>query len=297
MQGRSTSTSGSTLFGRFLMRVTSSQRKFTRRRIPPICLPGCSRSEVYRLQGVTPYPFWMNYRWLDPLGRGYVGNNMVQSDRVDIVLCWVRLRFKKSSPRWKFVGREYKILLVEFFNSSEKIVRSLMKHGRNNSADTLIRVCRWTGLSTSGKEELSTAVFREHNWSQCFLRVRFVGGCRQAKRAVDSVLPLSVSVYVSEFIYDPNSEFWVSFSSWTPCLHKEGYCPLLLYFVLDWFNNLSLLFYLEDVSNCRTSLNSCVRAFFLLFACSCDWWLFFGIAVLCCWNSNRTIFRWRVVIN
>jgi len=39
MQERSTSTSGSTLFGRFLRRVTSSCRRFTRRRILPICLP------------------------------------------------------------------------------------------------------------------------------------------------------------------------------------------------------------------------------------------------------------------
>ena len=32
-------TSGTTLFGRFLMRVTSSCKRFTRRRIPLICLP------------------------------------------------------------------------------------------------------------------------------------------------------------------------------------------------------------------------------------------------------------------
>jgi len=38
MQGRSTLTSGSTLLGRFLMRVTSNYRKFTRRKIPLICL-------------------------------------------------------------------------------------------------------------------------------------------------------------------------------------------------------------------------------------------------------------------
>ena len=27
--------------------------------------------------------------------------------------------------------------------------------------------------------------------------------------------------------------------------------------------------------------------FLLLFACSCDWWLFSGVAVLRCWDSNR----------
>ena len=31
-----------------------------------------------------------------------------------MVLCCVQLRFKKSSPRWRIVGRECKILLEEF---------------------------------------------------------------------------------------------------------------------------------------------------------------------------------------
>ena len=86
----------------------------------------------------------MNYRWLDLLSRGYIGNCTDQPDRVDMVLYSVRLRFEKSSPRWRIMERERvcKILLIEFFNSLEKIVRSLMKRGGNSSADTLIRVCR-----------------------------------------------------------------------------------------------------------------------------------------------------------
>ena len=40
---------------------------------------------------------------------------MVQPIGVDMVLCCVRLRFEKSSPRWRIVGRKGKILLKEFF--------------------------------------------------------------------------------------------------------------------------------------------------------------------------------------
>ena len=43
-----------------------------------------------------------------------------------MVLCCVQLRFENSSPRRRIVGREYKILLAEFFNSSEKIAQSLV---------------------------------------------------------------------------------------------------------------------------------------------------------------------------
>ena len=39
MQGRNTSMSGSTLSGKFLMKVTSTYRTFTQERIPLICLP------------------------------------------------------------------------------------------------------------------------------------------------------------------------------------------------------------------------------------------------------------------
>jgi len=51
---RSTSTSGSTLFGRLLRKVTSSYRRFTQRRIRRYAYQDCSGSEVCILQGVTP---------------------------------------------------------------------------------------------------------------------------------------------------------------------------------------------------------------------------------------------------
>jgi len=38
--------------------------------------------------------------------------------RVDMLLCCVRLRFEKSSPMWRIVEREGKILLIKFFLSS-----------------------------------------------------------------------------------------------------------------------------------------------------------------------------------
>jgi len=44
---------------------------------------------------------------------------MVQRIGVDMVLCCVRLRYEKSSPRWRIMGREGKILLIEFLNSVE----------------------------------------------------------------------------------------------------------------------------------------------------------------------------------
>jgi len=45
-----------------------------------------------------------------------------------MVLCCVRLRFEKFSPMWIIVGREYKILMVEFFNSLEmRVQRSEFK--------------------------------------------------------------------------------------------------------------------------------------------------------------------------
>ena len=55
MQGRRLSMSGSILFGRLLMKV-SSYRKFTRKRIWLICYQSYSKSEVCTLQRVTPYP-------------------------------------------------------------------------------------------------------------------------------------------------------------------------------------------------------------------------------------------------
>ena len=111
--------------------------------------------------------------------------------------------------------------------------------------------------------------------------------CQQAPWTVDIIFLLGESEMISEFISDLNSEFLIFFSSGTPCLYKKGVFLLLLYLVLDWFNKSSLTFCLENVFNCLTSLNSCVLAFFLLFTCSCDLWLFSDIIVLYCWDSNK----------
>ena len=62
----------------------------------------------------------MNYRWFDPSG-----NNI---GATQLSHC-IRLNFEKSSPRWRIMGRESRILLVEFFNSLEKIVHSLEVNG------------------------------------------------------------------------------------------------------------------------------------------------------------------------
>jgi len=72
-------TSGFTLFGRLLMRVTLKYKRFTRMRTRRYAYQACFESEVWILQRVTPYPpsclssvefIWMNCGWLDPLGRG-----------------------------------------------------------------------------------------------------------------------------------------------------------------------------------------------------------------------------------
>ena len=73
----------STLFERFLMKVTSSYRKFTQWRIPLIFLPRLFCEKVCTLQRVILYPsscvssvepIWMNYVQLNPVGHEYVGN-------------------------------------------------------------------------------------------------------------------------------------------------------------------------------------------------------------------------------
>jgi len=48
----------------------------------------------------------MNYRWLDPLGRVRRQPHWCSHFRVDGSYVSVRLRFEKSSPRWRIVGRE-----------------------------------------------------------------------------------------------------------------------------------------------------------------------------------------------
>ena len=50
----------------------------------------------------------MNYGWLDPLGRVRRQPHWCSHFRVDRFYVEVRLRFVKSSPRWRIVGRERK---------------------------------------------------------------------------------------------------------------------------------------------------------------------------------------------
>ena len=61
MQGRSISTSCSTLFEGFLMTVTSSYKRFTRRRIPLICLPRLFRE--WSLHITKCYSIY--FRWIE----------------------------------------------------------------------------------------------------------------------------------------------------------------------------------------------------------------------------------------
>jgi len=51
-------------------------------------------------------------------------------------------------------------------------------------------------------------------------------GYRQAFSVVDNIWILGVFESVSKFVSYPNSEFFVSFSSWTLWLYKKGYCPI-----------------------------------------------------------------------
>ena len=50
----------------------------------------------------------MNYEWLDPLGRVRRQPHWCNHFRVDRSYVTVRLKFEKSSPRWRIVGRERK---------------------------------------------------------------------------------------------------------------------------------------------------------------------------------------------
>ena len=51
---------------------------------------------------------WMNYGWLDPLGRVRRQPHWCNHFRVNKSYVEVRLRFEKSSPRWRIVERERK---------------------------------------------------------------------------------------------------------------------------------------------------------------------------------------------
>jgi len=77
-------------------------------------------------------------------------------------------------------------------------------------------------LSTGPDSGLPIAIYRE----SAFQAV-------EVSSAVDNVWVLGVSEYGFEFISDLNSEFLIFFSSWTLWLDKKGYCPHVLYLVID----------------------------------------------------------------
>ena len=102
MQGRSTSMSGSTLFGRFLMRVTSSYKRFMRRRFLLICLP--SLFWEWSLHIVRSYSIYFKLPELDgarldklrlawSLGQGYVSNHIgvTQWSQHGTILCLTQI--------------------------------------------------------------------------------------------------------------------------------------------------------------------------------------------------------------
>jgi len=68
----------------------------------------------------------------------------------NVQLCYVRLRFEKSSPRWRIVGRECKILLVKFFNSLEIAKREEHEYKlKRVRAKRLINLCSCAQISRS----------------------------------------------------------------------------------------------------------------------------------------------------
>ena len=70
---------------------------------------------------------WMYYRWLDPLGRVRRQPHWCSHCRVDGSYVSVRLRFEKSSPRWRIVGRERKSTIE---NKEPKKRNQQQQHGR-----------------------------------------------------------------------------------------------------------------------------------------------------------------------
>ena len=138
------------------------------------------------------------------------------------------------------VGRECKILIMEFFNSL-MIVRSLhrmLECSRYASRyhprlSTCPQHCRHDHLRLShANKTVDRSWFRSVN--NDLQRARCVSHCRHVSSAVGDVWVLSVSEYGSEFVFHSNSEFFVFFSLWTMWLYKEGYCPHVLYHVIDW---------------------------------------------------------------
>jgi len=70
----------------------NSELKKTRTKENPVDM--LTGSEVWALQEFTPYPssclssvelVWINYRWLHPSGREYVGHHIVAASWVDMV--------------------------------------------------------------------------------------------------------------------------------------------------------------------------------------------------------------------
>ena len=120
MQGLSTSTLGSTLFERFLMRLISSYKRFTWRRIQSICLPRLFREwslHIAKSYSISFKLLELGGARLDELRMAWSLGQRVhkQPDWVDMVLYSVRLWFKKSSLRWRIVRKECKILLDRVF--------------------------------------------------------------------------------------------------------------------------------------------------------------------------------------
>ena len=60
---------------------------------------------------------WMNYVWLDPLDRGYVGNRNDATGWMsrNWLICCVRLKFEKSSPRWRIIAKHIRVKSLVVF--------------------------------------------------------------------------------------------------------------------------------------------------------------------------------------
>ena len=222
MQGWSTSTSDSTLFKKFLMRVTLSYNRFTRRWIPLICLPSYFWEWSLHIAKSYSISFlllesvelvWMNYEWLDLLGRGYVGNRTSPSRLSRHGGMLFRLRFEKHSLRWRIVGRKCKILMVKFFNS--------------------------LSVSTEFAWSVRMQQIREYDNMSSSLLCLSIGhlGCRQSP--VDRPPWLSTTFFGESGIVQTNSVCWIGLST---ALSLWAVSNLNSEFVSD--PNLNCLFFL-----------------------------------------------------
>jgi len=189
------------------------------------------------------------------------------------------------------MGRDCKILLVGFFNSSEKISPKSKFNSAyaakdrtpvNCPVDRTCITCIPEGKSSRCRppgrllEETIAAWTVDRlrfNRTQDFwalpsgrLSCWLQQGAGQSLGRPGLILGENWSVFYSdlEFVFDPNSNLSVSFSLGILCLYIEGYCPYVLYHEIDWLIR-SLTFCPEDVGNCWTSLNSYVL--FLFFVC------------------------------